>query len=126
MFQTEPVTQPCSPSPEKAEFCSGKSASTSTDSSLTWGSSSPMVLCNEDTEIEHSFPMILSSEDAENTHSSCTTTVQAPQFLTKHLEQEKDIAGILLELSSLKRCTENKTVQVTSGGFPKKVCRHDK
>ncbi|KAK8766272.1 hypothetical protein V5799_006946 [Amblyomma americanum] len=70
--------------------------------------------------------MILSSEDAENTHSSCTTTVQAPQFLTKHLEQEKDIAGILLELSSLKRCTENKTVQVTSGGFPKKVCRHDK
>ncbi|XP_077502092.1 uncharacterized protein LOC144113067 isoform X2 [Amblyomma americanum] len=79
-----------------------------------------MVLCNRDTEIEHSFPMVLSSEGAENTDSSCTTAVQAPQFLTKHSEQERDIAGILLELGSLKRCTENKAVQVKSGGFPKR------
>ncbi|KAK8758183.1 hypothetical protein V5799_004187 [Amblyomma americanum] len=104
----------------RKQFCSGKSASTSTDSSLTWGSSSLMVLCNGDTEIEHSFPMVLSSEGAENTDSSCTTAVQAPQFLTKHSEQERDIAGILLELGSLKRCTENKAVQVKSGGFPKR------
>ncbi|XP_077494586.1 uncharacterized protein LOC144105325 [Amblyomma americanum] len=99
MFQAQPVTEPCLPSPEKALFCSGKSASTSTDSSLIWGPSYPMVLCNGDTEIEHSFPMVLSSKDAGNADPSCTTAVQGPQFLTKHLEQEKDIAGILLELA---------------------------